>query len=308
MYRRTRFEKSACELRGVAKGSHQLSWDGGFVDLASMAFQAPAELFFRSTHDAIVFSRRERPRSAQMWHEGKLIQDGLLPERHVHVIPAGSEVRGWLGPGEPEILTVYLDPAYTRQTLLQGVSGDVEFDPYFGAGTALVWELADALRGEFSADGAHSPAYVRSIGQLMAVYATRHHARVSSERILRAGALDRSKLHTALDYMQDHIAGNPSLAEIAAACGLSPYHFSRSFKKATGYSPFQWITYRKVSLAQDLLKSSDVTVREIAERYGFGSASDFTRTFKKVAGITPVRFRDLAGGRGSDNPADGPAD
>lgn len=293
MYRRTKFEKSACEVKTHATGVQRLSWSGGFVDRHLLSFQSPSDLFFRSTHDAIVFSERERPRGAQMWQEGKLIQDGMLPERHVHVIPAGSEVTGWLGPGDPEILTVYLDPLVTRELLLRDSSGDFEFQPYFGAGTTLIWELASALREEFTSDGAHAPAYVEALGQMISVYATRHHARMTSDGPQRAGALDRPRLRLALSFMQDNIAASPTLLEIADACGLSPYHFSRSFKIATGYSPFQWITQRRVALAKELLKDTDLSVAEIARRYGFNSPSDFTRTFKKVAGITPARFRTI---------------
>ena len=306
MYRRTRFEKSACEVKTHATGVQRLSWSGGFVDRHLLSFQSPSELFFRSSHDAIVFSERERPRSAQMWQEGRLIQDGMLPDRHVHVIPAGSEVKGWLGPGNPEILTVYLDPAVTRDLLLRDSSGDFEFEPYFGDGTALIWELASALRGEFSSDGAHAAAYVEALGQLISVYATRHHARTTPDGPQRAGALDRARLRLALSFMQDNIAGSPTLLEIADACGLSPYHFSRSFKISTGYSPFQWITQRRIALAKELLKDTDLSVAEIARRYGFGSPSDFTRTFKKVAGTTPARYRGLILPR-ADGPHEEPA-
>lgn len=275
-------------------GVQRLTWSGGFVDRHLLSFQSPSELFFRSSHDAIVFSERERPRSAQMWQEGKLVQDGMLPDRHVHVIPAGSEVKGWLGPGDPEILTVYLDPIVTREVLLRDSSGDFEFEPYFGDGTPLIWELASALREEFFSEGAQAPAYVEALGQMISAYASRHHARTTSDGPVRAGALDRAKLRMALSFMQDNISGNPTLLEIAEACGLSPYHFSRSFKISTGYSPFQWITQRKIALTKDLLKDTDLSVAEIARRYGFGSPSDFTRTFKKVAGTTPARFRGLA--------------
>ena len=293
VYRRTKFEKSACEVKTHATGMQRLTWSGGFVDRHLLSFQTPAELFFRSSHDAIVFSERERPRSAQMWQGGKLIQDGMLPERHVHVVPAGSEVKGWLGPGEPEILTVYLDPIVTRELLLRDSAGDFEFEPHFGPGTSMIWELASALRGEFETGGALAGPYVEALGQMMSVYASRHHARMTSDGQQRPGALDRTKLRLALTFMQDSMTSNPSLLEIADACGLSPYHFSRSFKIATGYSPFQWITQRKVSLAKDLLQSSNLTIGEIAQRYAFGSPSDFTRTFKKVVGLTPARYRGL---------------
>ncbi len=79
--------------------------------------------------------------------------------------------------------------------------------------------------------------------------------------------------------------------EVADWCGLSYSYFSRSFKKIMTISFSEYINYLKISQAQKLLLSTDMSVAEIASHEGFSSASHFIQTFKKYKGCQPKKFR-----------------
>jgi transcriptional regulator GlxA family with amidase domain len=98
-------------------------------------------------------------------------------------------------------------------------------------------------------------------------------------------------IRRALDYVDDNYTGSISLKEMAGFACLSEYHFSRLFKKITGYSPYEYIIKYRVNKAKNLLKNTDKTVEEIAEAVGFGSNSNFVRTFREVEGLTPLKYR-----------------
>jgi AraC family transcriptional regulator len=94
------------------------------------------------------------------------------------------------------------------------------------------------------------------------------------------------------EYVEEHLDGNPSLAQMAAVVGLNPYHFARQFKAATGLPPHQYVIARRVERAKQLLQSgTDLSLAEVALHAGFLDQSQFCRHFKRLVGVTPGQFR-----------------
>jgi AraC-like DNA-binding protein len=72
---------------------------------------------------------------------------------------------------------------------------------------------------------------------------------------------------------------------------LSPSRFAHLFKLHTTWSVMAYVTNCRVANAAILLTSTDLSIKEIAFRTGFGSSSTFNHKFKKVTGMTPVAYR-----------------
>jgi AraC family transcriptional regulator, regulatory protein of adaptative response / methylated-DNA-[protein]-cysteine methyltransferase len=89
----------------------------------------------------------------------------------------------------------------------------------------------------------------------------------------------------------------PRLAELAAAAGLSPFHFHRVFKSVTGVTPKSYAAAHRARRVVDALPRSG-TVTEAIYDAGFSSSSRFYETSDAVLGMTPTRFR--AGGDGQE--------
>lgn len=81
------------------------------------------------------------------------------------------------------------------------------------------------------------------------------------------------------------------LSELAKRASLSIYYFTRVFKKETGFTPHEYIIRARVDLAKFFLKTTNMPIKEIAFRSGFGSESSFCTTFKKSTGFTPKTYR-----------------
>ena len=75
---------------------------------------------------------------------------------------------------------------------------------------------------------------------------------------------------------------------------LSPFHFSRAFKQATGSAPHQFVIARRVRRAQLLLAAGSCSQAQIAYETGFASQSHFASTFRRVTGMTPGQYRRTA--------------
>lgn len=94
-------------------------------------------------------------------------------------------------------------------------------------------------------------------------------------------------------FIQEHLGEQLSLGALAAHVSLSPYHFTRVFKKATGYSPYEYIILLRIDQAKYLLKNSPLSIKEIAAQVGYATEISFINAFSQKVGIPPGRFRKL---------------
>ena len=99
------------------------------------------------------------------------------------------------------------------------------------------------------------------------------------------------KIKQAIAYMEDAFQKDIKLEDIASYVYLSPYYFSRVFKKSMDSSPIQYLINYRVNHAKKLLHHTDLSIEEIAAECGFNSASHFITTFKKNVDMSPKQFR-----------------
>jgi AraC family transcriptional regulator len=106
-------------------------------------------------------------------------------------------------------------------------------------------------------------------------------------------ALHGRKLAAVLDYIHAHPTEELDLGHLARLARLSPFHFSRLFKRATGLTPHQYVLRWRVEESKRLLRHSDMEIADIAQRLRFSDQSHFTALFRKLTGATPRRWRDV---------------
>lgn len=82
-----------------------------------------------------------------------------------------------------------------------------------------------------------------------------------------------------------------TIEKLAAYVNISPFHFSRIFKKETGYSPYEYIIKTRIDKAKTLLKKTKLGIKEIAFEVGFNSEANFSNTFHMNVNMTPKEFR-----------------
>jgi AraC-like DNA-binding protein len=94
-----------------------------------------------------------------------------------------------------------------------------------------------------------------------------------------------------VSYIMDHLSEELSLEELADKANLSPFYFSRLFKKETGFSPHDYILTSRINHAKYLLLTSQLSVKDICFKLGFSSESAFCTAFKKKTNQSPGDFR-----------------
>jgi AraC family transcriptional regulator len=93
------------------------------------------------------------------------------------------------------------------------------------------------------------------------------------------------------DYVRERLAEEISIETLAGLVELSPFHFSRVFKQATGMSPLQFVTRERITRAQQLIRETSRSLIDIALEVGYTSPSHFAKLFRRLTGVTPTEFR-----------------
>jgi len=105
---------------------------------------------------------------------------------------------------------------------------------------------------------------------------------------------DLGRIARVLRDLESRIAERHRLADLAAAAGLSRYHFLRTFKAVTGVTPHQWLLRARLRAAAERLVATGAPVTEIALDVGFDDLSNFIRSFRAEFGASPSRYRAAA--------------
>lgn len=102
--------------------------------------------------------------------------------------------------------------------------------------------------------------------------------------------LEPRAVSLAKELLAARLGEPPSLEELAAAVNLSPFHFARVFRRATGLPPHAWLQQRRLEQARALLRDGCAPL-SVALQLGFADQSHLTRQFKQVYGVGPGEYR-----------------
>jgi len=104
-------------------------------------------------------------------------------------------------------------------------------------------------------------------------------------------ALRDRRISKALQKLHEKPQGPWTLEKLASEIGLSRPAFAQRFKELVGQSMFEYLTMLRMERAKELLRHSGLPLFDIAERVGYTSDLTLTKTFRKLVGETPTRFR-----------------
>ncbi|MCX4776462.1 GlxA family transcriptional regulator [Streptomyces sp. NBC_01264] len=100
-----------------------------------------------------------------------------------------------------------------------------------------------------------------------------------------------SVLEPLLSWLQENLASELTLADIAARSGTSTRTLIRRFREQTGTTPLQWLHRARIRQAQHLLETTQHSVERIGAQVGFGSPTAFRDRFKRTTGVSPHAYR-----------------
>jgi AraC family transcriptional regulator len=235
--------------------------------------------------DAPVESTLETRDSTFQWQS--------CPRRHVTFLPAGFPI-SWSWSYASDSVHLTLPPAFLDQiTADEEDVPAVPPAPFFRTLDDTLARLLDELRLEIGHGAPGRDLAVSSLLTLLGVrLARRHRPSAAPAATAAPEGLSQFQRQQAIQRLHDELDKRIPLAALAAESGLSPFHFARLFKQATGLPPHEYQLQLRIQRARELLqRESDRTLAEIACELGFADESHFRRHFKRIVGTTPGRFR-----------------
>ncbi len=119
----------------------------------------------------------------------------------------------------------------------------------------------------------------------------RQHGRVTSPQLTRVPADVLTWLRRARDHADQRYAEPLVLDDLAEVAGMSKFHFHRMFAATYRITPARYVSERRIERAQDLLRTSNLTVTEVCHAVGFTSLGSFSSRFRELVGETPSAFQ-----------------
>lgn len=98
-------------------------------------------------------------------------------------------------------------------------------------------------------------------------------------------------LEPALKYIEENYKEELFLEKVASISNISPYYFSKLFKKEMGMNFTAYVTKYKMEKAKEMLRNTDIPIVNIASELGYYECGYFTKIFKKTEGVTPTAYR-----------------
>jgi AraC family transcriptional regulator len=211
--------------------------------------------------------------------------------RKLTFVPAGHCYHEWHQPSLPSrVIYFYFDPSKVLFDLEPGDSDVLHAPRLFFEDTAL-WQSALKLGRLLDAPDESSRLCLEALGIILAHELVRPEAAPHRTEPRARGGLAGWQKRTVVDFIEENLAENISLAKLAELIQLSPYHFCRAFKQSFGVPPHRYHTRRRIDRAKALLANPDESVTRIGMTIGFSETSSFTAAFRKTSGMTPTEYR-----------------
>ena len=192
-----------------------------------------------------------------------------------------------------ECIHMALAPDVIRRVAVEcSLPSNIEIDHRVMFADPTILHVAQLFKSEIFNGGLAGKLYTESLTNLLAVHLLRNYSGLSSKRTPEDGPLSQVQLNQVKDFIEEQLAEDLTIADLAAVVHMSPFHFARTFKTATGQPPHRYLTQRRMERAKFLLSVTRLTVAEVAYRVGFDNKSHFSAQFRKATGTTPKAYRD----------------
>ena len=106
-------------------------------------------------------------------------------------------------------------------------------------------------------------------------------------------AENKKTVENALSFIRENYNSKISVGDIASQVFLSPDYFRKLFKRVTGISVINYIHKMRLDKACSLLKTTDLSIKDICYQTGYTDLQAFYKTFKKALGTTPQNYRKI---------------
>jgi AraC family transcriptional regulator len=273
----------------VALGWRSFAWSTGVFDTARRPFTQSVEGLIHTPQHLVMATLRGRAEKLEVSSSCGHRYAGPDRPGAVSFVPAHCERRLRLRGVAFEWASIALSPSLFDPDA--DVGGTLDTAAFTNADDPFVLGMVTEFTRLSAPAGSLVPTYCDAMSWALARYLVGRYGQPRSWPEGAAWKLAPWRMRRIADYVDAHLAEPLRIADLAALVGVSPGYLHRAFRATAGRTPLAFIQERRIQRAAQYLHRGDATLMEIALRVGFASPSHFTRTFRRVTGVNPSKFR-----------------
>jgi AraC family transcriptional regulator len=225
----------------------------------------------------------------EWWSEGRHNVEHTAPGSII-LLPPGTRDR-ILWHGNSQRLILSFEASLLNRITEDSGESPAQFKGQWSLQDASLQSLVSEMGREAEEGWPLGSLYADLVAAGFASMLLRRHATDKIAFVDRKGGLPMPRLRHAMEYISANVEDDLRLEEIANQVNLSPFHFAREFRSATGQTPYQYLLDQRIRRAKLLLCGRRWSIQEIAQMTGFRSPVNFIRAFRQRTGQTPAASR-----------------
>lgn len=262
------------------------------LQIRNYSWPMPLETVSSQSDHVLNLSTFPRPKLARGSYEPEGVRRRYRDFGELVLAPADIKLYSWATGGPHRAIYFGFDPKRFSSICRFGEGwGDADLAACLDICNPRVKDGMLHLAREAASPGFASGILAESLSTAIMVELSRHFGAAAPHALSRQGRLSRAQLRRILEYLDAVPVATPAVADLADLCGISTRHLMRVFKQTTGETLSAYFERTKLGKAEDLLASSDLAIKEIAFRLGFANPSNFSTSFKRARGVTPLAYR-----------------
>lgn len=274
--------------RPALRSSENLGWKGIYVQQHQQpAWETPEYAHIRHM---LLIHKTVQTVQAERWFDGHREQEQLGGGNNIVIVPATVlHQANWNLRGS--FFLLFLEPEHLIQVAHEAIATPYfKLIPHYAMSDRFIDQIGSSLVAQLETNSLGNRLFADSLTVALSIHLLRRYCDLQQLR-QASGGLPPYKLQQALEFINEHLAEDLSLAAIANQLQMSQYYFSRLFKQSIGVSPYQYVMQRRVEQAETLLRTTSLSVAAIALRVGFANQNQLTIQFRKFTGTTPSNYR-----------------
>jgi AraC family transcriptional regulator len=204
---------------------------------------------------------------------------------------SGQEV--WCHWDRPRtFIALAIRPEVMQRTAYENAVGyEIELKVEANVIDPVIETFVMAIYSELRAGCPGGPLWGESLATDLSAFLMRQYA-VRPVRLRQfRGGIPRPRLKRVIEYIDESLAGELSVAELAGVAEMSPWYFGKLFKQSTGWTVHQYVMNRRIQRAMRLLSRNRFSISDVAVAIGVPNQSQFSRLFRQQTGMTPRSYQ-----------------
>jgi AraC family transcriptional regulator len=266
---------------------HHVEVNGIYADIRSFGWEHSCTGRFQAESYYVDYSLTPRPIQSKLLHTGHR----WTPDPgDIVFLPKDSEFDAECAPCEQRLLCL----TFEREAVMNLFEGDgrgADLSPCFDVQAPRVRQTLARIAEEVREPGFGWDVLTESLSLMTVVELSRHLQERQLADETPRGRIADWRLRRLKERVEDGLAGQLSITDLAAECGMSPRHLIRTFKNTVGITLSDYIAEARIRRAKRELAAEDALIKIVAHNCGFQSAAAFSASFRKATGMSPREFR-----------------